>query len=343
LTRSLRVALIGTSFGGAVQVPGFQLVDGVEIVAVASARFERARAVADQIGVAQAFDDYRRMLDLVDVDLVSIATPPYLHHEMVLEAARRGLHVLCEKPLALNAHDAEEMLAAVESNYLVHAVDFEFRYYRGLALFKQAIEQGLLGQVRMARVIWRSDVRETAEKAPYSWWSERDKGGGALGAIASHWIDAFRWWFGEPRDVSSQLNTYVPQRQDPSGTWHSVSTEDTAHLVMRLGAHGVQGSIDVSMAVGPPGCRVEAYGTHGALALDDYEDVRVMRPGAAPERVPLAAPRFVGKAGQPVNVPAVAELIADVRDAIVGRPHRAFPDFNDGLAVQRVLDQARTY
>jgi predicted dehydrogenase len=340
LSTSLRVALIGTNFGGAVQLPGFGLVEGVDVVAVVSARLERARAVAGQIGIAHAYDDYRRMFDEVDVDLVSIATPPYLHHEMVLEAARRGVHVLCEKPLALSAREAEEILSAVESNHLVHAVDFEFRYYRGLAAIKQAIDQDLLGQPRMARVIWRSDARATAEKMPYTWWSERDKGGGVLGAVASHWIDALRWWFGEPRDVSSQLNTYVSQRQDLSGIWRPVSTEDTAHLAMRLGALGVQGSIDVSMAVGPAGCRVEAYGTHAALVMDGYEDLLLVRPGAAPEAIPLAAPRFVAEAGQAVNVPAFAELVADVRDAIAGRPHHSFPDFRDGLAVQRVLDEA---
>jgi predicted dehydrogenase len=179
--RILRVALIGTSFGGSVQVPGFRLADGVQLVAVASRQLDRARALAARTGIPHAFDDYRRMLDEVEMDLVSIATPVYLHHEMVLEAARRGVHVLCEKPLALSVGQAEEMLAAVKAKHLLHGVDFEFRYYGGLTTLKRAIDEGRLGEPRMARVVWRSDVRSTAEKVPYTWWSERAKGGGGGG------------------------------------------------------------------------------------------------------------------------------------------------------------------
>jgi len=100
------VAVIGTRFGASVHVPGFQLVDGVQVVAIASEQVERARAVAAQTGIPHAFDDYRRMLDEVQVDLLSIATPVYLHHEMVLEAARRSIHVLCEKPVQLSGSGA---------------------------------------------------------------------------------------------------------------------------------------------------------------------------------------------------------------------------------------------
>jgi predicted dehydrogenase len=336
----LRVALIGTSFGGLVQVPGFRLVPGIEVVAVASGRLERAQAVASQHGIPHAFDDYRHMLDNVDVDLVSIVTPPYLHYEMVLEAARRGLHVICEKPLALNATEAEGMLEAMDARGLVHAVDHEFRYYRALAAFKAEVDRGALGEPRLARVVWRSDARSTAHKVGYSWWSERERGGGVLGAVASHWIDAFRWWFGEPHDIASQTATFVPLRVDDSGTEREVTSEDTASLSMRLGPSGTLGSIDVSMAVGPPGVRVEAYGTQGALIMDSYESLTFIGPGQPPREVPLAPWRFEPAPGQLPNIPAFAALAADVRAAIRGEEHNAFPTLADALAVQRVLDAA---
>jgi predicted dehydrogenase len=337
----LRVALIGTNFGGSVQVPGFRLLEGVQLVAIASARLERARALAAAEDIPYAFDDYRRMLDEVEVDLVSIATPVYLHYEMVLEAALRGVHILCEKPLALSVGQAEEMLAAVNATRLPHGVDFEFRYYRGLATLKRAIDAGYLGEPRMARVVWRSDVRSTAEKVPYTWWSERKQGGGVLGAVASHWIDALRWWFGEPRDVTSQLNTFVPQRGDASGTLRPVTSEDTAHLAMRLGSSGVQATIDVSMAVGPGGGRLELYGTDAALVLDGFDEVHLLRSGSGAEPLPLASERFALQPDQPINVPAFAALVADLRGTILGEaPPERVPDFDDGIAVQRVLDIA---
>jgi predicted dehydrogenase len=278
------------------------------------------------------------MLDAVPLDLVSIVTPPFLHHEMVMEAARRGIHVLSEKPLAMSVVQGEDMLAAVTANGIVHAVDHEFRYYRGVAAFKATVDQGVLGEARLARVVWRSPSRATAASAKYSWWSEREKGGGVLGAVAWHWIDALRWLFGEPGEVSSQLNAFVSHRADESGTLRAVTSDDTAHVAMRLGAQGTQASIDVSMAVGPPGVRVEAYGTDAALVLEGYEDLRIARNGEAFAPVLLAPPQFILAPGQMPNVPAFAELVSGVRDAIRGEPHASFPTIADGLAVQRVLD-----
>jgi predicted dehydrogenase len=342
VSTELRVAVIGTRFGGSVHVPGFQLVDSVQVVAVASEQLERARAVAAQTGVPHAFDDYRRMLDEVQVDLLSIATPVYLHHEMVLEAARRGIHVLCEKPLALSAEQVEEMLGAVTAGNLRHAVDFQFRYHRGVATLKRALDDGRLGEPRMARVVSTSDVRATAEKVPFTWWSERDKGGGVLAAVTSHWIDFLQWCFGAPRDITSQLNTFVPRRRDASGAWRRVETEDTAHLAMRLGSSGVQATIDVSMAVGPPGSRVELYGTEGALVLDGFDQVQFSTSsGAVAESLPLVPARFARQPDQALNISSFAALAADLRDAIGGDSHAPrLPDFGDGLAVQEVLDAA---
>jgi predicted dehydrogenase len=337
----LRVALIGTSFGGVVQLPGFRLAGGFDVVAVASARLERAREVAAQHAIPHAYDDYRQMLDEVPVDLVSIVTPPYLHHEMVLEAARRDLHVVCEKPLALNAAEAESMLSAMDARNLVHAVDHEFRYFRALAAFKAEVDRGVLGETRLARVVWRSDARSTAQKMGYSWWSEPGRGGGALGAVASHWIDALRWCFGEPHDITAQSATFVPLRADASGVDRQVRTEDTASVLMRLGPSGTLASIDVSMAVGPPGIRIEAYGTEGALIMDGYESVTVLKSGEPPLDVALPPWRFPPEPEQMANIPAFAALVTDVRAAIRREDHSAFPTMADGLAVQRVLDAAR--
>src|SRR3954447_4738322 len=97
-----RVGLIGTGFGATVQAPGWQCIDGAELVAVTSGHLERAQQVADEHGLSLAFDDYREMLRQSDLNLVSITAPPYLHHEMVMAALDAGAHVLCEKPFAMN-------------------------------------------------------------------------------------------------------------------------------------------------------------------------------------------------------------------------------------------------
>src|SRR5262245_37608614 len=123
---AVRVGIIGTGWGASVQAPAFRCVAGAELVAITSGRLERAQAVAQEHGIPQAFDDYREMLDKANLDLVSIVTPPYLHHEMTLAAIAAGAHVICEKPFALDVRQASEMVEAAERAGCINVVDHEF-------------------------------------------------------------------------------------------------------------------------------------------------------------------------------------------------------------------------
>src|SRR4029079_2059959 len=123
-SQKIRVGVIGTGFGGLVQVPGFVKRPDVELVAIASEREKRAKEFGERFGVA-GYGDYRRMLEEQELDLVSVTAPPYLHHEMVMAARAKGRSVLCEKPLAANLGEAREMLAAAEKAGVIHAVDHE--------------------------------------------------------------------------------------------------------------------------------------------------------------------------------------------------------------------------
>src|SRR3981081_2442827 len=98
--RPLRVGVIGTGFGATVHVPAFMAADEFEVVAVVSRRRENAERVARSAGIGWFSDDYRAMLGEVDLDVVSVAVPGGLHHEIVLAAAAAGRHILCEKPFA---------------------------------------------------------------------------------------------------------------------------------------------------------------------------------------------------------------------------------------------------
>src|SRR6266545_8135839 len=111
---AVRVGVIGTGFGANVQVPGFKCVSGVEVVAITSAHLDRAQAVAAQHAIPHAYDDYREMLRDLELDLVSVVSPPYLHHEMTLAALEAGAHVLCEKPFAMDLGEALAMRDAAD-------------------------------------------------------------------------------------------------------------------------------------------------------------------------------------------------------------------------------------
>ena len=336
----VRVAVIGTSFASSVQIPGFRLCEGVEVVAIASGREERARQTAERFGIPRAYADWRRMLDEVDCDLVSIVTPPYLHHEMALASLERGRHVFCEKPFALDVAQAREMLARAEQAGLVHAVDHEFRYRPARRLFKELIDAGHLGEPRVIRWGWLTGGLAEPEGRAWSWWSEREKGGGWFGAIGSHLIDSLLWWFGDITEVSAQLNTFVPRRpkEDRSG-WGDVTADDDVALLLRF-ASGARCTVDLSGVTRPGSNRLEAYGSAGALALVEDAELHAAKGTEpfAPVEIPDRLVRSVE--GDPRLAPFV-ELAERVLARVRGEGGPGdFADFRQGLRVQAVMDAA---
>src|SRR3954451_1362770 len=270
-SQPVRVAVIGTSFASAVQIPGFQLLPGVDVVAVASAREERAAQAAEKFGIPNAYGDWRKMLDEVECDLVSIVTPPYLHHEMTLATIARGRHVFCEKPFASNVAQAVEMVQAAERSGLVHAVDHEFRYRPARARLKELIDGGHLGEPRVIRWGWLLGMLAEPRSMAWTWWSERSKNGGILGALGSHLIDSLLWWFGDITEVTAQLNTFVTRRPTQDGTsWDEVTADDNVALLLRF-ASGARCTVDLSGVARPGRLLLEAYGTDGAIAIEDDE------------------------------------------------------------------------
>ena len=335
----IRVAVIGTSFASAVQIPGFQQVPGVEVVGVASAREERAAQAAEKFGIPNAYGDWRMMLDEVECDLVSIVTPPYLHHEMALAAIERRRHVFCEKPFAMNVGEAVEMVQAVERSGLVHAVDHEFRYRPARARLKELVDAGHLGEPRLIRWGWLLGMLADPNSRAWSWWSDRSKGGGIFGALGSHLIDSLLWWFGDIVEVTAHLGTFIPRRPMPNGkgTGEVTADEDVA-LLLRF-ASGARCTVDLSGYGRPGRLLLEAYGSDGALAIE--EDERLLTATAKGAWEPAEIPsRLVREVSGDRRLAPFVELADRLVTRIRGGETPEFADFRQGLRVQAVMDAA---
>jgi predicted dehydrogenase len=332
----IRVGVIGTGFGALTQIPGFQRSAGVEVVAVTSGREQRARQVAAKFGIGAGYSDYRQMLAEQQLDLVSIATPPALHHEMALAAVGHGCAVLCEKPFALDLAQAREMLAAAERAGVVHAVDHEFRYLPARARLKELVEQGYLGELRTVRINALSDILIDAASRRWIWWSDRAQGGGILGAFGSHLIDSLSWWFGPIVEVSAQLDTFVTQRQlAGSKEWREVTADDQAVALFRL-ANGAQATFFLSGVTRPGQSRFEAYGSEGTLIGDGDRQLGA-RGKAALEPIELAA----GPALQPGDDFRISPFISFLErflPTLRGTSDQQVASFRDGVYVQAVMD-----
>lgn len=337
MQRKFRVGIIGTGFGTAVQVPGFQAHPAYEVAAIASMRPGRGQQAAAEHGIPRGYDDWQTMLDQEELDLVSVVTAPDQHHPQTLAALARGRHVLCEKPTAMDMAQARAMLAAAEARGVVHAIDHEFRYQAWRLKVKELLDSGLVG--RVVHVNFQHALAPLSKFAarPHGWLFAAEHGGGFLGALGSHMIDSVRWWLGEFDRVAGYLDTVVPER---SG--RPVTADDSFAFLFTLKS-GAKGLVQLVLGEHDPGRRLEILGTAGTIQVLD-ERVLAARTGEPLQEVPLApVPEPAGLVWPGKPDPRLAPFVqlADRLAVRLGGGRAELPTFADGVAVQGVLDAVR--
>src|SRR2546429_5554171 len=141
----LRVGIIGAGIGAG-YVAGFQRQPGVSVQAVWTRTAARGESLAHRYGIPSTYTDYHAMLDREPLDIVVVATPNHLHHDMTLAALDAGAHVVCEKPLALNVSQALKMASRAVAAGRVHFVPFIWRFVPGVAYVKEMLDAGFIGR-----------------------------------------------------------------------------------------------------------------------------------------------------------------------------------------------------
>jgi predicted dehydrogenase len=187
-------------------IPGLRRAARTEVVAIASRDIALARSWADRLGIANAHGSYEALLADPDVDAVYIPLPNHLHKEWSIAAAKAGKHVLCEKPLALTAADAEEMVEAARSASVRFMEAFMYRYHPSWVAVCELVASGRIGRLAAIQS-WFSYYNDDASNIR----NILDFGGGALYDIGSYCINLSRMLFGgEPVRITSAI------RRDPT-------------------------------------------------------------------------------------------------------------------------------
>lgn len=343
------IGIIGTGFARRVQIPAFVACEDAWIASVASGSFENAQEAADEFGIGHFTADWHETIAHPEVDLVCITTPPVLHREMATFAIEHGKHVLCEKPMAMTLPEAEAMAAAASGKPLLALIDHEMRFQPGWRTARRLLNDGRIGRVRHAKWIFQAPHRGDPD-LPWNWWSDKDMGGGALGAIASHIIDAFHWFLST--DVSSvfcQLHTNIKKRPDRAGELRPVTSDDESNMLLRFAdgnlTDGATGLVSISMTEGPKYRNtLELYGTDGVMRVEASGETFVAKRSEADwtavkvEMAPLI-PGVLDTGFAAAFMAFVPELVLAIG---TGRPMlENAATFDDGVRVQRVLDAAR--
>jgi predicted dehydrogenase len=340
------VGIVGLGFGRA-HIPAFQ-ANGCEVVAVCQRDEATAQKIAGRYGVPQTFARWEEMLDRARPEVVVIAAPPALHKSIALAAFERGAHVLCEKPLAMDAAEARTMIEAAGRAKRVGMTAFNWRFSASMLRFHDMVQAGHVGRPFHLGGRWLGG-RWADESAASTWRMDRAQAGhGAMGDMGVHLIDLVRWSFGEFRRVAALGRVAHPSRTVPGGE-RAADAEDYCAVLGEL-ASGATVTLQASRAArGANENTLEVYGDRGALVYRMnreaprwwHGELRATQNGGglAPVKVPAVVPRSAGEGdaiasvGKATIAPLVKRLLAAIR-----KGESASPSFEDGLRAQAVLD-----
>jgi predicted dehydrogenase len=354
---TVRVGVIGAgNFAEVCHIPGIQAHPQGQVVAICARNRERATALAARLGIPEVYTDYHELLARSDIDAVTIAGPDALHGPATLAAFAAGKHVFCEKPLAMDSGEAEQMVAACARSGRVGMISYTFRYGRALPRLRHLLQEGALGTPCSAvlEVRWGFVGYPGAAPIP-SRDQAAQSASGAWADAATHLFDALAYLLGVPRAVCAQMMVVARE----AGTAQP-ETVDVATCLALLQLHSGEDQEPV-VAAAPfadraPGAvhallsvtrmesglaEIRLIGTRAvatmALTRGEHEQLRILRSGqTAWEAIPLADDAYTD---QPR---ALARMMGAFVDAVLrGRLDPAHdPSFADGLRAQRAIDAA---
>jgi predicted dehydrogenase len=365
MRRDVRVAIAGTGFIGAVHARSARLA-GARLVGVAASSPESGRRAAAALGAERTFATAQELVESADVDVVHICTPNNLHVPLAEAALAAGKHVICEKPIAMDADGAQELTEAAAGSGKVAAVPFVYRYYPTVREARERVRAGTSGPIRLIHGSYLQDWLLKPEDD--NWRVEEDLGGAsrAFADIGSHWCDLAEFVSGHRiTRLCARTMTAVPERVkseahaafqsvNGNGVARRVGTEDAAVVQFETDRGAVGTTVISQISAGRKNrLFLELDGGEEALAFnqEEPESLWVGRREAAtrikrdPAFLSAPAQRYTTlPAGHPQGY-------ADCFDAFVAEAYAAaasgesadgMPVFADGLRAARLTDAVLT-
>ena len=263
----LGIGLIGVGRAGMIHARNFRMaVPGAYLAAAADPCRENVEAAVKELEISRGYEDYRELLEDPQVDAVVIVTPTKYHCEIAVAAAERKKHILCEKPMAMNEEECEQMEKAAAKNGVVLQIGFMRRFDSAFTEAKKVVETGEIGDVVMVR----SNTR--GPSIPKPWMYDISKSNGPLAEVNSHDIDTLRWFTGSEFQTVYALggNYRCPDAREQFPDFY-----DNVVLTASF-ANGMQGMIDGAQGVRYGyDARVEILGTNGCIYLGKTREMPI--------------------------------------------------------------------
>ncbi len=248
----MRIGIVGCGQMGRWHLDAYRANPNVEVVAFADTAFANAERFAREAG-GTAYPTHAEMIAKEKLDGVSLCTVPSTHRDIAIDFLKAGVHVLCEKPLAVTAAEAAEMSRAALDHKRLLLPAFKFRFHDEVREARRLIERGAFGRISTFRLMFGADLPVEG-----TWYGDRRlSGGGVIMDNGPHAIDLVHYLFGPITEISAEATRS-----------QNIEMEDTAKLTCRL-SDGTVGTIDLSWSVGVPNrSYLEIYGDEGTAFLD---------------------------------------------------------------------------
>jgi predicted dehydrogenase len=357
----VNVGIVGTKFMGRahsnayIDVRYFFDMPARPILRAACGRNEPdLQAFAAQFGWQTTETSWERLVAREDIDVVDICTSNVTHMPIAMAAARAGKHVFCEKPIAMNAGEARQMLDAAREAGVRHMVAFNYRRAPAIMLAKQLIDEGKIGRIRHfnavyyqdwlvdpnSSIVWRHDVKEG--------------GSGAHGDMNAHTVDLARYLVGEIEAVSGAQEIFVKERPLADGSgMGAVTADDAMYFLARFRDDALGSFMATRFATGRKNyLRLEIFGSEGSLIFNlerlnelefysraDEDKTQGFRNIVVTE----SSHPFISAWWPPGHIIGWEHtFIHEVHDLLlaIDQGEEVHPDFHDGLRCQQVLDAA---
>lgn len=249
---SLKTGIVGCGSIANAHIKGYQQL-GIPIVAVNDISSDAMSRAKEELPELKCFDSYQELIDSGEVNMISVCTPPIAHREAVVYALSKGIHVLCEKPLAFDVTEANMVCTAANNGALLMTA-FRHRFLPANIKMKELIQEGVIG----APVFFQNIFCGPAFGMKDKWFSKKSvSGGGSLMDTNSHSVDLFRFIIGEVVEQHAVTHTHL----------EGIDVEDAGILIMKA-ENGAIGSVTSAWVAGAGAAFIDVMGQKGRLYYD---------------------------------------------------------------------------
>lgn len=363
MTKPLNIGMIGYGFMGRAHSNAYSQVNHFfnlpyrPVLKAVCARDEaKAKAFADTWGYESIETDWRKLLQRKDIDAVDICTPNNLHKEIAIAAAEAGKMILCEKPLAMNTAEGEEMCRAVEKAGVPNIVWYNYRRVPAVSMAKRLIDEGRLGRIFHYRAVFLQDWTISADlpQGGAALWrlDKAAAGSGVTGDLLAHCIDTAIWLNGTIDSVTAMTETFVKERKhNLTGKVEKVGIDDACAFLARFSNGSLATFESTRYARGHKALYTfEINGEHASIAWDlhdlhrlsyfDHRDESQLR-GWRTIHITDGDHPYMAKWWVPgLQIGYEHSFIHQVADFLegIGNGKPVGPTFRDALETQKVCD-----